>query len=446
MQASQEFAIANRAASFSSNPANIRRAVTAATIGTVIEWYDYALYGAASGLIINKLFFPQFSAVGGVLAAFATFAVGFFMRPVGGIVISHVGDRFGRKPALIFTIALMGAATVGMGLLPNFNQIGVAAPVLLVLFRLLQGFGAGAEYAGAVTLVSEYVAPERRGFYTAILQAATVVGIMLATIGFLAVSYIPEDALLSWAWRIPFLVSAVLFFVALYIRNQLDETPEYVAAMERAEAQHREQKVPIGELIRNSPKEILFGFLSVTGHNANAYILSAFALSYMTNTLGMPRTDALVAVIISAFFGIVMAPIMGALADRIGNAKVYMFGAIFMVMFAFPLFAMLDTRNVVLASLAMSLGYGLGFGGMAGAQGAFLANLFPTRYRFSGIALARELNGMLIAGPTPFIASALVAMSGGSPRLVAVYLMACCLLTTAAVWVIRNNGINTGKQ
>jgi MHS family shikimate/dehydroshikimate transporter-like MFS transporter len=332
MQASQEFALVDRTASFASNPANVRRAVTAATIGTIIEWYDYALYGAASGLIINKLFFPQFSAVGGVLAAFATFAVGFFMRPVGGIVISHFGDRFGRKPALIFTIALMGAATVAMGLLPNFNQIGVAAPILLVFFRLLQGFGAGAEYAGAVTLVSEYVAPGRRGFYTAILQAATVVGIMLATIGFLLVSYVPEEALLSWAWRIPFLVSAVLFFVALYIRNQLDETPEYVTAMERAEAQHRENKVPIGELIRNSPKEVLFGFLSVTGHNANAYILSAFALSYMTNTLGMPRTDALVAVIISAFAGIVLTPIMGALADRIGNARVYIFGAVFMVL------------------------------------------------------------------------------------------------------------------
>jgi len=275
---------------------------------------------------------------------------------------------------------------------------------------------------------------------------AKAVNAACADIGFLLVSYVPEEALLGWAWRIPFLVSAVLFFVALYIRNQLDETPEYVAAMERAEAQHRENKVPIGELIRNSPKEVLFGFLSVTGHNANAYILSAFALSYMTNTLGMPRADALVAVIISAFAGIVLTPIMGALADRIGNAKVYIFGALFMVLFAFPLFAMLDTKNVVLASVAMSLGYGLGFGGMAGAQGAFLANLFPTRYRFSGIALARELNGTLIAGPTPFIASALVALSGGSPGLVAVYLIACCLLTVAAVSVIRNSGTNTGRR
>src|SRR3984893_14319990 len=375
--------------------ANIRRAVTAATSDTVIEWFDYALYGAAAGLFINKLFFPQFSGTAGVRAAFATFAVGFFSRPLGGILISHFGDRFGRKPALIFTITLMGLSTVAMGLLPTYAQVGVLAPILLVILRLLQGFGAGAEYAGAVTLVAEYVPAERKAYYTAYLQAATVVGIMLATLMFLIVSYLPEEMLFGWAWRAPFLLSALLFLVALYIRKNLDETPEYVVAMERAAERRLEARVPVSELLRNRPHQLLFGFLSVTGHNANAYILSAFALSYMTNTLGMPRTDALVAVIISAFCGIVLTPIMGAVADRIGNAKVYMFGAVFMVIFAFPLFAMLDTRNVVLASFAMSLGYGLGFGGMAGAQGAFLANLFPTRYRFSGIALAREFNGML---------------------------------------------------
>ncbi len=422
--------------------ANVRRAVTAATIGTVIEWFDYALYGAASGLVINKLFFPQFSELGGILAAFATFAVGFFIRPLGGVIIAHFGDRFGRKPALVFTIASMGLATVAMGLLPTYVDIGILAPILLVLFRLLQGFGAGAEYAGAVTLVSEYATPGRQSFLTALLQSATVVGIMLATLCFLAVSSAPEAVLLGWAWRIPFLVSAVLFVVALYIRRNLDETPEYVEAMERAARERREHKVPVGELLRHSPKELLFGFLSVTGHNANAYILSAFALSYMTNTLGMPRVEALTAVVIAAFTGIVTTPIMGAIADRIGNAKVYIFGAAFTFLFAIPFFALLDTKNVVLATLAMSLGYGLGFGGLAGAQGAFLANLFPTRYRFSGIALTREINSLLIAGPTPFIASALVAAAGGSPRYVAAYLMVCCALTIVAVAVIRTRSVN----
>jgi MFS family permease len=422
--------------------ANILRAVFAATVGTVIEWYDYALYGAASGLIISKLFFPSLSPVSGILAAFATFAVGFFIRPLGGVVISHIGDKFGRKPALILTITLMGGATVGMGFLPTFLQIGIAAPVLLVLLRLLQGFGAGAELAGAITLLAEYTPANRRAFYTAIPNGATVIGIMLATISFLLITYLPEDVLLSWAWRVPFLFSGVLFFVALYIRNHLDETPEYVAAMEQARARHQEQKVPIGDLLRNSPREVLFGFLSVTGHNANAYVLSTFSLSYMTNTLGMPRTEGLTAVIISAFFGILGAPLLGALADRIGSAKVFIGSALFVLVMSYPLFMMLDTKNIVWAAFGMSLCYGIGFGGMAGSQGAFLANLFPTRYRFSGIAVSRELNGMLIAGPTPFIASALVALAGGKPTLVAAYLMTCCALTVISILVIKSKSVH----
>lgn len=425
---------------------NIRRAVTAATIGTVIEWFDYALYGAAAGLIINKLFFPQFSESAGVLAAFATFAVGFFSRPLGGIVISHIGDRFGRKPALIFTIALMGASTVAMGLLPTYTQIGIWAPVLLVVLRLLQGFGAGAEYAGAVTLVAEYVPPERKAYYTAYLQAATVVGIMLATLSFLLVSLLSEETLFGWAWRVPFLASGLLFFVALYIRKHLDETPEYVAAMEKAAEKRHEAQVPLRELISKSPRELLFGFLSVTGHNANAYILSAFSLSYMTNTLGMTRTDALTAVMIATLTGIITTPFIGALADRVGHAKVYLFGAVFVFCYAFPMFALLDTRNLLLCTIALSIGYGIGFGGLASAQGAFLANLFPTRYRFSGIAMTRELNSVAIAGPTPFIAAALVTAGGGKPTYVVAYLMLCCAVTAIAVLAVRSRSYERGSE
>jgi MFS family permease len=445
MEFSQSATVGGIAAS-AADMANIRKAVTAATIGTVIEWYDYALYGAASGLIINKLFFPQLSPVAGVLAAFATFAVGFFTRPLGGLIISHFGDKVGRKPALVFTVALMGLSTMAIGLLPDFNQIGIAAPILLMLLRLMQGFGAGAEYAGAVTLVSEYVPAERRGYYTAYLQSATIIGILLATFAFLAISYVPEETLLSWAWRVPFMISALLLLVALYIRNRLDETPEYVAAVERAESRRRADRVPVRELLANSPREVFLGFLSVTGHNANAYLLNAFALSYMTNTLKMPRTDSLMAVIAATACGIVATPILGALSDRVGYAKVYGFGAIFMVLFAFPLFALLDTGNAVLATVGMGLAYAFGFGGMAGAQGAFLANLFPTRYRFSGIAFARELNSLLIAGPTPFIASALVAVSDGKPRLVIVYLIVCCALTAIAVWAARGRTVDRGAR
>ncbi|NLS74209.1 MFS transporter [Bradyrhizobium brasilense] len=425
--------------------ANIQRAIIAATIGTIIEWFDYALYGAASGLVINRLFFPQFSTSAGILAAFATFAVGFFGRPLGGIVISHFGDRFGRKPALIFTISLMGVSTVAMGLLPTYAQVGILAPILLIICRLLQGFGAGAEYAGAVTLVAEYVPSSRKAYFTAYLQAAAVAGIMLATLLFLFVAYLPEDVLFAWAWRIPFLVSALLLGVALYIRKRLDETSEYVEAMERAAAQREEARAPIVELFRNSPREVVCGFLTLTGHNANVYILNTFSLSYMTNTLGMARTDALTAVIIATSTGIVLTPPMGALADRVGHARVYLFGAIFTLLFAFPMFAMLDSKSLVLASLALSIAFGIGFGGLASAQGAFLANLFPTRCRFSGIALAREMSALLIAGPTPFIASALVDAGGGKPTWVVVYLMSACAISVVSILVIRSRSRERGS-
>lgn len=205
---------------------NVKRAIFASTLGTIIEWYDYGLYAAASGLIINKLFFPELSQLGGMLAAFATFAIGFIIRTVGGVVISHIGDKFGRKPALIFCISIMGGATVGVALLPTWHSIGIWAPILLIFLRLLQGFGAGAELAGAITLVAEYTPVKRRGFFTAIPNTTTNFGVLIATLTFLFFSWLPEETLLSWVWRVPFLLSVLLFVIALYIRAKLDETPE----------------------------------------------------------------------------------------------------------------------------------------------------------------------------------------------------------------------------
>jgi MFS transporter, MHS family, shikimate and dehydroshikimate transport protein len=422
--------------------ANVLKAVAAASVGTVIEWFDYALYGAASGVIINKLFFPTLSPAAGVLAAFATFAVGYFVRPLGGAIISHIGDKYGRKPALILTIVMMGAATVAMGLLPTYAQIGLAAPILLVLFRMIQGFGAGAELAGAIVLVAEYVPSNRRGFYTSLPNAATLVGIMLATAAFLWVSWLPEDVMLGWAWRIPFLLSGLLFFIALYIRTRLDETPEYMAAMEKAEHRQKEEAIPLGVLMKESPKEVLFGFLSVSGHNANIYILSAFVISYLINTAGVSRSDSLLAGTIASLCGIVAVPLFGALADRVGSGKVYMLGAASIFVLAFPLFWTLDSGSLFLTTLGMAACYVLGFGAMAGAQAVFLANLFPTRYRFSGLAVARELNGVLVAGPTPLIASALVAADGGKTIYVALYLMGCCALSIIAIALIQHRSIH----
>lgn len=417
---------------------NVKRAIFASTLGTIIEWYDYGLYAAASGLIINKLFFPELSQLGGTLAAFATFAIGFIIRPVGGIVISHIGDKFGRKPALIFCIAIMGFATVGIGLLPTWQTVGVWAPILLIFLRILQGFGAGAELAGAITLVAEYTPVKRRGFFTSIPNTATNFGVLIATITFLIFSYIPEEMLLSWVWRVPFLISVLLFGVALYIRAKLDETPEYVQAMEKAHRQHQHQKAPIRQLFKESPRELLCGFFAMGGHQALTYVLNTFALSYMINTLGMPKTDGLIVLIIALSFTLICGPIGGWLSDRYGSAKIFICGALFALCFVYPLFYLVDTKDTILATLGVSTIYGISWGCTGGAQGAFLSNLFPTRYRFSGIAMCREFSGAFIGGPTPFIATALVALGDGRPTWVMVYLGAFCLLTAVAVTIGRN--------
>jgi len=412
----------------------LRKAVTASVVGTIIEWFDYALYGAAAGLIINKIFFPELSEVAGILAAFATFAVGFFVRPLGGIVISHIGDRYGRKPALVFAISLMAIGTVAIGLLPGYQEIGILAPILLVVMRMAQGFGAGAEYAGALTLLYEYAPKQQRGFYTALLQSATVIGIIFASLAFWGVSLMPVDMMTSWGWRVPFLSSAALFVVAIYIRRHLDETPEYVQAMKQAEQDKKEHKLPLRIVLTRYPLELFWSFLMMSGHNANVYILSAFSISYMTNTLHLSKTTALSALFISAWCAVVSAPIMGWLADKYNPAKIYGAAALFTVVYAFPLFMFIDSGNLLIITLGMSIAFIISYGAMAGPQGLLLARVFPTEYRYSGISVAREMNGMLVAGPTPLIGAFLVEIAGGKPTYVAVYLGVCCLLSAFAVY------------
>ncbi len=410
-----------------------RRALLASVLGTTIEWYDYALYGAAASVVIGPLFFSGIGTSGASLAAFATFAVGFVARPLGGVVIGHLGDRFGRRPAMLLSVILMGIATVGIGLLPTAEVWGVWAVALLVLLRLLQGFGAGAELTGAMTLVAEYVEPKKRGLYTSMVLATPPLGIALATVCFFLVSLGEEAALLGWAWRIPFLISGLLFVVAIFIRNKLEETPDYAAAMAAARAAEQRSKLPIMEVFAAHWRRVLLGFLAITGHNAVNYILAVFSLSLMVSS-GLGRAPALLAVTLGSLVSVVFTPLGGWLADKYGAWKVLAAGNVSGVILAFPIFMLISSGDFVLGLLGIAAGYALIIPCTSGAQGAFLTELFPVAVRFSGIAISRELNGAIIAGLSPLIAAALLQVGHGSIALPAGYLALCCVASAAAIY------------
>ncbi|TWH38286.1 nitrate/nitrite transporter NarK [Micrococcus luteus J28] len=410
-----------------------RRALTAAVTGTLIEWYDYALYGAAAGLVIGPLFFAGVGS-GASLAAFATFAVGFVARPLGGALIGHLGDRHGRRPAMLLTILMMGVATVGIGLLPTATAVGALAPVLLVLLRLLQGMGAGAELAGAMTLVAEFAPPARRGLYTSFVLATPPAGIALATAAFLGVASLGDEALLAGAWRWPFLASAVLFVLAWFIRRRLDETPEYREAQRRAAERGEREKTPAVELVRTRGRALMAGFLSITGHNALNYAMAVFALSFLTSaSVGLTRPEALGAVTLGSLAGVLATPVGGWAADRFDAGRVLALGSLLGAGYVFVLFAGMASGSAVTAGLAIAGGYAFVIALTSGAQGSFLAGLFPPRQRFSGIGIAREANGAVVAGFTPMVAAWLVGQAGGAWWPAACFVAACCLTSAAAV-------------
>ncbi|MBZ8177245.1 MFS transporter [Corynebacterium poyangense] len=412
-----------------------RRALIAAITGSLIEWYDYALYGAAAAVVIGPLFFNG-SPIGAQLASFATFAVGFLARPLGGIVIGHIGDRYGRRPAMLIAILMMGFATVAIGLLPTTAVLGSFAPALLVLFRLIQGLGAGAELAGAMTIVAEFAPPHRRGLLTSLVLATPPTGIVVATGAFLLAASQGDEILLGWAWRIPFLISILLFALAVFIRHKLEETPEYVAAMAHHEEKKKDHLLPLNRLISVHPIEVLLGFLSVTGHNALNYTMAVYALSFMTSPdIGMSRSSALTAVMVGTLFGTITTPAGGIAADRLGASRVLALGSGLGALFAFPLMFGLASGSLVWATLVIALGYGVIIAMTSGAQGAFLASLFPPAERYSGIALARELNGAIVAGFTPLILT-WVRTHSGNATFVPALAIALCLATSCLAVVV----------
>ena len=407
---------------------SLRTVVAASFIGTAIEWYDFFLYGTAAALVFNRLFFPTFDPVTGTMAAFATYAVGFVARPIGGIVFGHYGDRIGRKSMLIVTLVLVGLSTFAIGLLPTYDSIGIAAPILLVLLRFVQGFGVGGEWAGAVLMVVEHGSGPRRGYYASWVQAGSPVGLLLATIAFQSVAQLPEEQFLSWGWRIPFLFGIVLTGVGFFIRLKVIESPLFQEAIAKAKV----PQLPIVEVIRNHPKNVLLAMGARMAENANFYFITVFGLSYATQQLQIPQSVMLNAIVLAAIAHAIVTPMFGALSDAVGRRPVYLGGAIFLAAFAFPFFELLAMQSTVAIYAAVILGL-IGHAAMYGPQAAFLSELFDTRVRYTGASLGYQLAAPLSGGLAPLVATALLAWSGNDPWPVAVYMIALATITIVAI-------------
>ncbi len=402
----------------------------ASAVGSALEWYDFFIYGTAAALVFGDLFFPKVNPTTGTLLSFATFGVGFFARPFGGIVFGHLGDKLGRKPILVITLLLVGVGTFLIGVLPTYETAGILAPILLVTLRLVQGFGAGAEYGGAVLLAVEHAPPGRRGFFGSWAPIGVTAGLLLATGVFAVFATLPQDQFLSWGWRVPFLLSIVLIAVGLYIRARVTETPVFRDAI----AKHKPLRSPVIDAVLKHPRQFLVVLGARLAENGLGFLFPIFTLNYLTKTLHMAKAPVLTAMTLGYVVSLVTIPAFSALSDRIGRRPVYMGAAIFCALFAFPFFWLISTQNIALIGLAFVLALGIGTAGMFGPQAAYFAELFTTRLRYSGFAFARELGSVLAGGPAPFLSALLVSWASGQIWPVAVYVIVLSLLTALALY------------
>lgn len=414
----------------------IARIISASLIGTTIEWYDFFLYGSAAALVFNTLFFPTSDPLVGTLLAFLTYAVGFAARPLGGVVFGHYGDKIGRKKLLVLSLLMMGGATFAMGLLPTHATLGVGAPILLTVLRLVQGFALGGEWGGAVLIVSEHGDDKNRGFWASWPQAGAPGGNLLAT-GVLALlaAVQSEEAFLAWGWRIPFLLSGVLVIIGLWIRVSVSESPLFLEAQAKAAAsasgETAKQEAPVVEVFRSNWRGVLTAIGTRLGENVSYYILTAFVLVYVTVHLELPKSTALNAVLIGSAVHFVTIPLWGALSDRIGRRPVTLIGSIGMAAWAFAFFALVDSKSFTVITLAVTIGL-LFHGAMYGPQAAFISEMFDTRVRYSGASMGSQLASIIGGALAPIIAVELLK-DYDSATPVALYVCVTVVITTLTV-------------
>ncbi|GGP83515.1 MFS transporter [Saccharothrix coeruleofusca] len=396
----------------------MRRVALASSAGNAVELYDFLLYGTASALVFDKLFFPSFDPRIGVLLSLATFGAGFLARPLGGVVIGHFGDRIGRRSMLVLTLTVTGVCTALIGLLPTYASIGVAAPVLLVLLRVVQGFFLGGEQGGATLMAVEHAPPGRSGWYGSWTFLGSPVGLLLANGAMAAATAVSGPAFLAWGWRLPFLFSLVLVAVGLYVRLSVEESPVF----RRARAERGTVRVPVVEVLRRSWRSVLLGAGVNLGFNMFIFVVVTFAVSYGTRQLGLPRQLLLTASLVGAFAQALAILVFARLSDRVGRLPVMLGGSVFLAAVAFPFFALLETERTGLVVLAMVLAF-TGSAALFGPMPAYYAELFGTRVRYSGVSLSYQLGAVLGGGVSPVVAAWLVGWAGGGSWAVSLYLV-----------------------
>ncbi|ALO38202.1 MFS transporter [Alcaligenes faecalis] len=405
----------------------------ASMMGTTIEWYDFFLYGTAAALIFNKIFFPAFDPITGTLAAFATYSVGFFARPLGGFVFGHFGDKLGRKSMLLITLFLMGIPTILIGLIPSYESIGYWAAVLLVLMRFLQGIAVGGEWGGAVLMAVEHAPEGKKGFFGSLPQTGVAPGLILSSLAMGAVASLPEEDMLSWGWRLPFLASVALLLVGWWIRAKVAESPDF----EQMSKKGKQVPIPALEVLRHYPREVL---LVVGGRLAEVtwfYTVVTFALAYATTTLGVERSVMLDATVWGAFAALFTMPLFGVLGDRIGFKWVFMAGTICMLAFSSTFFSMLGSLDSKTITLALVIAIGLVYAALYGPQGGLFSTQFPPEVRYSGISIAVQVSGAIGGGLAPLVATSLLAYGDGQPDYIVWYLSGLGLIAFASTWFMH---------
>ena len=399
-------------------------------LGTTIEWYDFMIYGFLAPVVFNRLFFPNVGALNATIAVFGVFAVGFAARPAGGLFFSHFGDRVGRKPIMVTTLTLAGISTTAIGLIPTYAQLGVTAAVLLTVLRFLQGFALGGESGAGPVLAMESAPDGRRGVFAAFVQSGAAAGTTLGALAAFVVGTMPEDDLLSWGWRVPFILSAVIFVIGFYVRMKVDESPVFRSAIE----QKAPERVPLVAVLRKCKKPALLVLMCAMAESAVFYFTSVFSLSYGMQTLHLSRQWLLGGVVLGNVIGIATNPLFGALSDRIGRrtllSSAYGLSGLYVLLLFFPL---LRTGNAALVVAAMTIPGALLQPMSLAVSGSFYAELFDdARLRFSGVSLGRQFGTILGGGLMPMISASLLAMSGGDLRWVIAYFVAVCAIAFSA--------------